>query len=394
MPTISGGVSTSTSTITNASLKSQVTTYGALILPYDIKAELQKNKPQNNPKVTTSLMGNLKSAFNTSTTKDTLKSAIKNPHQTFKTLSKYMTDNRDRITSTAKNLANDITTKYSGIAVAQTLINGKVTTREALDYLFMGFAPALGVQGSLMGYSGIQQMKEALFDGSIDVGSFINGITKTIKGATDLKDMLLNKKGRIDSRIIEFDLTQSHSESYQAETPDRRVQSGVSLNEYIHNMPVTFNVQCALQDNKRYSKPEFRAIIEQTIKDKLVVALVLGDEMFEDLVITGFSPNNDCTRSGMTYELSFKKITFSEIDTETEVTLTDKPPTRQEETSTSTSAGGGSSRSSGLGGSAKIQLPNMSNVDPLADAADMAVKSVTKVQNTNKASWLAALRRH
>lgn len=369
-----GGVST----VTNSGLKSQVTTYGALILPYDIKTMLEQNKPQTDPKTVNSFKGKLMSALGTSTNKETLKAAIKNPSKTFNTLATYMKDNRVALTNKAKSMANDITSKFSGIAVAQALVNGKVTSKEALDYLFMGFAPALGVQGSLMGYSGLNQIKDALFDGSINVGAFVSGLTRTIKGATDLKDMLTNKKGRIDNRIIEFDLTISHSETYQSEAPDRRVQAGFSLNEYIHNMPDVYEVQCALQDGKRYSKPEFRAIMEQVRKDKDVVALVLGDELFENLIITNFNPNNDCSKSGMDYTLSFKKITRCDIDTSTVVTISEKPPTSDTDSDT------GSLKSSKNTG----KSTNMPNVSSTAGDELGKVSTVVKSASSEQASGL------
>lgn len=295
--------------------KNGITTYGALLLPFDITRE----KVQNNAKVTNNFKGKLTSALKSAPS--AIKNAIVHPGQTLKNTAKYMKDNRNEISG----LMNTIGSKFSGIAVTQALINGKVTSKEALDYLFMGFAPALGVQGSLMGYSGLNQMKEALFDGSINVGAFVSGFTKTLKGATDLKDMLTNKQTKTSANVIQFDLTISHTEMAQSETPDRRVQSGQSLNEFVHNMPQTFDVQCALQEGKRYSKAEFRTILEYLRNRKEVVQLVLGEELFDNLILTNFNSSNDCTKSGMDYTLSFKKINFSEIDDKTEVTIQVKP---------------------------------------------------------------------
>lgn len=314
--TLTGGI-----TQLSKSNLSKIKTYGALILPFDAKELLDKNRPQTDPKTVNKFKGQLRSALNLSPNESLIKGALKSPIQTFKTLSEYMKDERSQMSK----LTTIIGSKFSGIAVAQALANGKVTSKEALDYLFMGFAPALGIQGSLMGYSGLTQLKDALSSGSIDIGSFVNGFTRTLKGATDLVDMLNKKDGEKSGEIIEFDLTVSHTETYQSETPDRRVQSGQSLNEFIHNMPKTFDVQCALQEGKRYSKAEFRAIIELIRDRKEIVSLVLGDEIFDELVLTNFSPTNDCSKSGMDYSLSFKKITRSDIDTKTEVQISTKP---------------------------------------------------------------------
>jgi hypothetical protein len=220
----------------------------------------------------------------------------------------------------------------------------------------MGFAPALGVQGSLMGYSGLNQMKDALSNGSIDVGSFISGFSRTLKGGIDLKDMLTRKNTQTSVNVILLDLTISHSESYQSETPDRRVQSGQSLNEYIHNMPETFTVNCALQEGKRYSKAEFRTIMQEIRNEKRLVQLVLGDEIFDDLALTDFSPNHDCSKSGMDYTLSFKKVIQSNIDTETEVTIMETPELVQDGDKITTTTGGAGGLDSNTKNSAKNEI--------------------------------------
>lgn len=304
---------------------SDINTYGALILPFDRDEVFKQAEVQADPEEVAQSQGAIISAIENGNQKSIIEEAIENEvnapkssvTQKVKDLATYMNDNRDKISG----LMTTIGSKFSGIAVTQALINGKVTSREALDYLFMGFAPALGVQGSLMGYSGLNQMKEALFDGSINVGAFVSGFTRTLKGATDLKDMLTKKNVEIAPNVVEFDLTISHSESYQSETPDRRVQSGQSLNEYVHNMPETIEVQCALQEGKRYSKAEFRAILEYLRNRKETVQLVLGDEIFDSLILTNFNPNHDCTKSGMDYTLSFKKIHRSDIQNNVEVNI-------------------------------------------------------------------------
>ena len=56
----------------------------------------------------------------------------------------------------------------------------------------------------------------------------------------------------------------------------------------------------------------------------------MGDEIFDSLILTNFNPNNDCTRSGMDYSLSFKKIYRNDITT-TEVTI-QKVPIKLENT--------------------------------------------------------------
>ena len=89
----------------------------------------------------------------------------------------------------------------------------------------------------------------------------------------------------------------------------------------MHNLPDTFDVQCALQEGKRYSKAEFRAIIQYLRQRKETVQLVLGGEVFDSLILTNFNPNHDCTKSGMDYSLSFKKIHRSDIQNNVEVNI-------------------------------------------------------------------------
>jgi len=347
---------------------SNIKTYGALILPFDKEKVFQQAEVQNNPKTVTSFKGKMISALKGAPS--AIKNAIANPVQTFRDLADYMNDNRDKISG----LMNDISCKFSGIAVTQALIDGKVTSKEALDYLFMGFAPALGVQGSLMGYSGLNQMKDALSNGTINVGAFISGFTRTLKGLTDLKDTFSKKEGETGKEVLEFDLTISHNETYQSETPDRRVQSGQSLNEYVHNMPEIFTVNCALQEGKRYSKSEFRAILKYLRERKETVQLVLGDEVFDSLILTDFNPNHDCTKSGMDYTLSFKKITRSDIDTTTEVTIQKVPIKQSDKISGSASASGSGSK--GYTDLSSGDYPNFNPSDQLTKDIGNAVPKV------------------
>lgn len=302
-----------------------ISSYGALLLPFDLDLAEEQAQTQTDPKEKTSFMGKLKSAMKNA--KGNLSENIKQS-KNVKILAEYMQDKRN--IEKLGSAFGVVGSKFSGIAVTQAIIDGKITSKEARDYFFMGFAPAIGVQGSLMGYSGLSQMKDALKNGDINVGEFISGFRTVLKGATDLKDMLTKKNTISSANIIEFDLTVSHNMTFQSEAADRRVQNGQSLNEYVHNMPDIFNVSCALQEGKRYSKAEFKAIMQEVRRKKEVVSLILGDELFDNLILTDFSPNEDCTKSGMDYTLSFKKINRSDIDTTTEVTIQQAPKTLEE----------------------------------------------------------------
>ena len=319
-------------------------TYGAIILPYTPKVFA----PKFDPKEKTYLMGKLRSAKDKPVGPS--KNAVTNHTQIFKDMATYLYDHRSEMMNYVTNL--QLTSKFSGIAVAQTLVSGKVTSKEALDYLFMGFTPALGVTASAMGYSGVVQMKDALTNGSIDVGGLVSGFTKAQKSIVDLKDQLMGKTTQTKGDIIEFDLTISHSESYTSETPDRRVENGNTLSETVHNLPPTFDVSVALQDGKRYTHGEIRAIFTELRDKKVPVQLALGDEIFEDLVLTGFNPTNDCTKSGMDYNLSFKQITIGYVDLTQKIVI-QKLPISMQQTSVSSS---GIAGVSGVG--SNISIPN------------------------------------
>ena len=363
----------------------KILTYGALILPYDIELSREENKPDTDPKETTKKEGKIKSALKKAG--NSTKNAILHPVQTIKSLVKYMSDKRNQ--EMLGSLYGIIGDKFSGIAVCQAIIDGRISSQEALDYLFMGFAPALGVQGSLMGYSGLNQMRDALTNGRIDVGAFLSGFSRTLKGIVDLKDMITKSDTQKSANVLEFDLTISHSETYQSETPDRRVQSGQSLNEYVHNMPVTFDVQCAFQEGKRYSKAEFRAILDNLRKSKMVVSLVLGDEIFENLILTNFNPTHDCSKSGMDYNLSFKQILWGFIETDREVHIQMQPPTLESDESKTTTYGG-----LGGSGSGSTKMPDV-KVPSVMDAVSGSLNEfIDAVKSGKGSSILKAIGKH
>lgn len=365
----------------------KILTYGALILPFDIDLSKEENKPDTDPKENTKQEGKIKSAFKRAG-ESKFGKAVKSS-KAVKTLTEYMKDKRN--IDKLKNAFGIVGDKFSGIAVCQAIIDGRVSSQEALDYLFMGFAPALGVEGALMGYSGLNQMRDALFNGDIDVGAFISGFRRTLKGIVDLKDMVTKDNTQKSANVLEFDLTLSHSETYQSETPDRRVQSGQSLNEYVHNMPVTFEVQCALQEGKRYSKEEFRSILESVRKSKMVVSLVLGDEMFENLVLTNFNPNHDCSKSGMDYTLSFKQILWGYIDTNKEVHIQMQPPTLESDESKTTTYGGLGGSGNGSG---STKMPDV-KVPSVMDAVSGSVNEfIDAVKSGKGSSVLKAIGKH
>lgn len=296
-------------------------TYANIILPYDyVKAQVV-----NNPITFQKMKGNFLTALKNGGY--AVKNAITNPTETINTLAKYITDEspaakeqrtvfKNKVVNGIKvvqEVQNTVVNKFSGIAVAQLLTSGKVTNQDALDYLFLGFAPALGKQAVAMGYSGLTQMKDALTNGNINVGSFVSGFSKTLKGVTDFANNQKNKENHNSKRVIELDVTYSYTKQYQSESPDRRVENGISYQEVLHNMPETFSLDCGLQDGKRYTTDEFTAILEQLRDTKQTFKMQIGTEIIENIVLQNFTPSVD-NYSGYNYTLEFKKILVGSVE--------------------------------------------------------------------------------
>ena len=301
-------------------------TYGFIEIPEDIKDILNQEKKDSNS--TQKQSANFKDAF--SKAGQAVKNAIINPTQTMNILGTFLNDkNVKAVGSTISKTVNTVTTKYSGIAIAQLFIDGKITCQAAADYLFLGVAPALNQVGIALGYSGLDQLKNAMLGGTLNVGQFINGFSKVLKGIYDqAKVNNLLEEFNADRRIY-FDMTTSDGSQMQSETSDRRVENGNDLSEFCHNMPITYDIQAELQDGKRYSKAEFRGILRDLRDKKTTVVLYLGDEHFNDLILQNFSPNGQGSqKGGYEYSLQFKEITKGSVE-EIEIIAFANAPTRK-----------------------------------------------------------------
>lgn len=340
-------------------------TYGAISLPFTPAIF----EPVVDAEKATSLKGKLKTAFNK--TKDAVKGAFTSPKETFEKLTTYLSDERNM-----EKLKNGALAKFSGIAVAQTLISGKVETKEALDYLFLGFAPALNVTAASLGYVGLTQMKDALANGTINVGSFVNGLSTSLKGVTDLKDQIQGKDTLTKGNLIEIDLTISHSETYQAETPDRRVESGNTMSETVHNLPLTIRMDCAIEDGKRYKTSDLRAVFEELRNKKELVTVYLGNDTFEDMCLVRFEPNKDTTRSGFDYSLEFKQVNIGIVDFQS-VNMQPTLKAVKEDVSTTTittTSGNASATIKNASATSAINVPNL-----IDKAENDAVSQLVKI---------------
>lgn len=267
-------------------------TYASIILPYDYK----KAYLNANPKTKESLKGKLTSAAHSG------KNFLENAGKVYDVLGDYM------------QTAEETICKFSGIALAQMLANGKVTNQAALDYLFLGFASAMDQQAISMGYSGATQMKDAIANGTINIGSFVSGFSKTLKGITDYRIGQKNKNDEKSKYILELDVTLNYNEQYQSESPDRRVENGISYQEVLHNLPEIFSLECGLQDGRRYSVTDFKAYLTQLRDSKTVFSMTIGDEQLDNLVLQNFNPSVVGARSGLDYTLELKKIHAGSVE--------------------------------------------------------------------------------
>ena len=330
-------------------------TYAKLILPYN-PVDQQVN---TSPKAKMSLKGKLTSAL--SNASNVVKNAVKNPGQTMSNLGKYLQQNEDAIVN-----------KFSGIAMGQLLVDGKVTNEAALDYLFLGAFPALNQTYTALGYTGISQMKTAMLDGTINVGNFVNGFTKTLKAVTDLKNKVKNIESFKEKNVIEIDIVYSHQEEYLSESGDRRVQEGMTWTEFIHNLPETFNLNCGLQDNKRYSVQEFKDLLRFLRMKKVPFSIEVDEELIENVILQNFQPSREGATNALDYILQLKKARVGNVES-AEIVILPLPTTAEDSAS-------GEGGTVGTGGLPKI--PNYDN-NPFDETK--------KIMQNKRRSWAKSL---
>ena len=223
-------------------------------------------------------------------------------------------------TSVLKDTANVIsegvdtlTSKFSGIALTQLLTNGKIDSDTALGYLTQGFPKALGMTSVTLGFQSVEQMKTALKSGNgVNVQQFIKAFQNfgtALNNVTGLANIRRNVEG---FQVIEVDAVPSDGRDYSAETPDRRVESGQTFQEFIHNMPPTFSLDCLLQEGRNYTSDDFEDILTNIRDRKIAISVILGDNTKKSYVITNFHLTRS-TLEGLEYTLEFKHITVGDV---------------------------------------------------------------------------------
>lgn len=219
------------------------------------------------------------------------------------------------ISQMAKNInlqnATAFTQKY-GVAALTMVINQRpVTNQMMLDSLFNGIAPALGITAGQMGFNSVMQMKAAVQAGNINVASFMNGLSGALDvvtgGATGLIDY--SKYGE----EIPIDLTTSFSENHTMETPDRKVQSGQTYNEYYHILPLTLPFSGVIKDNKNFTAHEFADRLTEVADSLKPFTFRAGNKVYENYVFVNFQPARE-TENGIKFDAEIKYIQSGDVE--------------------------------------------------------------------------------
>jgi len=203
--------------------------------------------------------------------------------------------------------------KFSGIALTQLLIDGEITNETAFNYLTQGFPRALGMTSVAMGFQSVEQLKTALKrKGGVNVQQFVSSFQNFGSALLDLAGIQTTRNNVEGFDVIEIDAVTNDSRSYQSETPDRRVESGQTYQEFIHNMPDLLTLDCYIQDGRRYGGDEFEDILLNLRQRKIAISIILGDARKESYVLTSYAPNRE-PMGGYQYSLEFKKIQVGNV---------------------------------------------------------------------------------
>lgn len=237
-----------------------------------------------------------------------LLSGVKSSGLNFENATTVLKNTASLVSESVDTIAN----KFSGIALTQLLKDGKITNDTAFDYLTQGFPKALGMTSVAMGFQSVEQLKNSLKNG-INVQQFISSFQNFGGALSELTGLNETRKDVEGFDVIELDAVLDDSRNYSSETPDRRVESGQTYQEFIHNMPDMITLQCVLQDGRRYTGDEFEDILLNLRNRKIAVNIILGDVTKESYVLTNFAPVREAM-GGYNYSLEFKKIQVGNVE--------------------------------------------------------------------------------
>lgn len=214
--------------------------------------------------------------------------------------------------SKAVGALNDVNSKFSVVAMTQLMKDGRISNADALNYFCTGFGNQLGLTAVSMGYQTADACKEALANGTINANQFLSNIGKFT--ASLEREKQIENINREQIIIIDSVLNETVGER-QIETAERRVEAGQTLTEFLHNMPETFDLNCAFYEGENYTWSDFKYYMDYLIDKKIEIQLQLGDDTYSHLVLTQFAPTRDMATPARMYQLSFKRIAVGSVET-------------------------------------------------------------------------------
>ncbi len=239
-----------------------------------------------------------------------LLSGVNSGGLSFENATTVMKNTASLIAENTDTLAN----KFSGIALTQLLVDGKISNGTAFGYLTQGFPKALGMTSVAIGFQSVEQLKNALKNkNGVNVQQFISSFQNFGGALSEFARINEERRSVEGFDVIEIDVVTNDSRNYSSETPDRRVESGQTYQEFIHNMPDLLTLDCMLQDGRRYGGDEFEDILTNLRQRKIAINIILGDITKESYVLTNFTPNREAM-GGYGYTLEFKKIQVGTVE--------------------------------------------------------------------------------
>ena len=215
----------------------------------------------------------------------------------------------------AKNInlqnATAFTQKY-GVAGLTMIINQRpVTNQMMLDSLFNGLAPAMGITAGQLGFNSIMQMKAAAQAGTINVASFMDGLSNALDVVTNGANNIVDYSKYGDE--IPIDLTLSFGENHTFEMFDRRVQNGFTYSEGYHILPLSLPFNGLIKDGKNFTAHEFADKLSNVSASYKPFTFRAGEKIYENYMFTSFTPKRE-TENGITFEAEIKAVQIGDVE--------------------------------------------------------------------------------
>lgn len=218
------------------------------------------------------------------------------------------------IKSVAKNMTLQSATEFGqkyAVGALTKIINGEpITNTTMADSLFNGFAPALGLTAFQSGFNSVMEMKSALCAGKVNVANFLQGFSNGLQLVQDEREK--PDYSKYGEEIV-IDLLTSITRNHVAETPDRRVQSGQTYNEYVHNLPLVIPFSGMIKDGKNYTASEFSDRLEEIMLSKVPFTFRSGEKIYENYIFSNFTPQQEA-ESGIRFEAEIKYIQAGDVE--------------------------------------------------------------------------------